>query len=105
MLNQRTMRQSILVSLILLTMLFTALSPAQASTPIGSGKLYVFGMGLSSDPSAQTVPLNTGTAVNTNLILPNIDVGGNVPSLPADLLVVAELTGPGITNPVIPFCC
>lgn len=68
--------------------------PAHANTVIGRGVLHVLGIGLSVDPSEQTAPTNTATAVNTNLIIPNIPQGLDVVGMPQDLLVVAELTGP-----------
>ncbi|MBI5847211.1 MAG: Ig-like domain-containing protein [Nitrospirae bacterium] len=99
MMKQRMIRKAVLAALMLLTLLFAHSSLAFASDPIGSGALHVLGVGLAADPSHQNAPVNTGTAVNTKLVMPNIDFGGGI-GTPSDFLVVAELTGPGITNPI-----
>lgn len=87
------------VLLLILSFGFFAGSAFAEQTPIGSGSLHVLGVGLAADPSHQNAPVNTGTAVNTKLVMPNIDFGGSI-GTPSDFLVVAELTGPGITNPI-----
>ena len=68
--------------------------------PIGSGVLHVLGIGLTADPSQQTVPLNTNTGVNTQVVLPDIGPGIELPGIPRDFVVVAELAGPGIITPL-----
>src|SRR3990172_9783774 len=98
MTNLRMMRKSILVSFVLLSMLFAAFASAQTSNPIGSGALHILGVGLTADPSQQTAPINTGTAVNTHMELQNVDFGGSI-GAPSDFEVVAELTGPGLSKP------
>jgi hypothetical protein len=72
-----------------------------AQQPIGSGILHVLGIGLTADPSQQTVPINTNTGVNIQVVLPDIGQGVEIPAMPQDFVVMAELTGPGITNPII----
>ena len=58
--NMMTTKKLTLILLILAVTLFATVVSAQQA-PIGSGKLYVFGMGLSADPLQQTVPINTDT--------------------------------------------
>jgi hypothetical protein len=96
--DMMTTKKLPLLLLIPAFMLFAAVVSAQ-QTPIGSGKLYVFGLGLSADPLQQTVPINMGLGVNTHLVFP--DIGVAPPVLPQDFVVQAELTGPGITTPIL----
>ena len=96
-----TRKTSITVIAMLILIGFIANS-SFAQEPIGEGAFYVLGLGLSSDPSQQTVPINTDTVVNTNLLFPDIPElsHANIPSIPLDFIVVAELTGPGISKPI-----
>jgi len=97
--KNRLISKSLSVSFILLSLLFALFASAQTTTPIGSGALHILGVGLTADPSQQTAPINTGTAVNTHIELPNVDFGGSI-GAPSDFEVVAELTGPGLSKPV-----
>ncbi|GBE05317.1 hypothetical protein BMS3Abin10_00940 [bacterium BMS3Abin10] len=74
---------------------------AQQFASIGKGILHILGIGLTVSPEQQTAPINTETAVNTSMELPDIDLGDDIPDAPGDLLVVAELTGPGISERTI----
>ncbi|MBI5639952.1 MAG: hypothetical protein HZA17_05955 [Nitrospirae bacterium] len=91
--NNRTIRVAIMASLMLIALLFALSTLVFAADPIGSCALHVLGVGLTADPSQQNAP------VNTKMVLPNVDFGGGI-GTPEDFLVVAELTGPGITNPI-----
>ena len=92
-------RLNTIAVLLLVVGLYASLASTQQA-PIGKGTLYVLGIGLTADPSQQTVPMNTGTGVNTHLVFPNINIGGTVITAPADLVVAADLSGPGIANPI-----
>jgi len=74
---------------------------AQPFTSIGKGILHILGIGLTVDPEKQTAPINTGTAVNTSMVMPDVGTEIALPVAPQDLLVVAELSGPGITAKTI----
>jgi len=91
-------KKLIIIFLIIALGLFANSSFAQE--PIGSGVLHVLGIGLTADPSRQTVPINTNTGVNTQLVLPDIGPGIELPDILQDFVVVAELTEPGITTPL-----
>ncbi len=71
-----------------------------AQEPIGSGLLHVLGIGLTAEPAQQTAPINMGTAVNTLLEYPDVDIGDIIPGIPQDFEVVAELSGPGLSKPI-----
>lgn len=73
--------------------LTTHFSPA-AAEDLGQGRLVVAGTRLVVSPEAQTVPFDTGTIVETRLEGYDPERG----ELPADLRVVAELSGPEIVG-------
>ncbi|HSL84607.1 MAG TPA: hypothetical protein VLF66_17675, partial [Thermoanaerobaculia bacterium] len=66
-------------------------APAHAAD-LGSGQLLIAGTRLTVSPEAQTVPFNTPTIVETSL--QGFDPGTG--TLPTDLRVVADFTGPEI---------
>ncbi len=68
-----------------------AVSPARA-LDLGSAQLQIAGTRLAVSPESQTVPNNTATIVETHL--EGYDVASG--TLPTDLKVVADLTGPEI---------
>lgn len=84
------------IIILLAVCLFAQGVSAQQYASIGKGVLHVLGIGLTVDPSQLTVPINTGTGVNTKLAASAS--GFDVP-LPQDLTIAAELTGPGISKP------
>ncbi|HEX7181896.1 MAG TPA: carboxypeptidase regulatory-like domain-containing protein, partial [Thermoanaerobaculia bacterium] len=64
---------------------------------IGSGRLLIAGTRLTVSPEAQTVPFNTPTIVETHLQGYDAEEG----SLPSDLRVLADLTGPEIDGVMV----
>ncbi len=92
--------KKILIALMLMALVAGGAMNARAFVSIGKGILHILGIGLTIDPEQQTTPINMGTAVNTNLVMPDVDLGDDIPVIPEDFLVVAELTGPGITEPI-----
>ena len=98
--DRRVNKKLAILCLIVVFGLFARSLSAQQYVSIGQGVLHVLGMGLSVDPEEQTAPINTGTAVNTNMVFPAVDFGSEIPGVPQDLLVMAELTGPGIVDPI-----
>ena len=52
---------------------------AQQFAAIGEGMLHILGIALSVDPSQQTAPVNMETAVNTELLLPDVDLNEDIP--------------------------
>ncbi len=50
---------------------FVNLSSCLRHRPIGSGVLRVLGVGLAADPSHQNAPVNTGTVVNSKIVMLN----------------------------------
>ncbi len=69
--------------------LLVGASALRAQSDLGVGQLRILGTGLDVSPSSQTVPVGIPTQVDTHLQAP-------VGSLPASVVVAAELTGPGI---------
>jgi hypothetical protein len=89
-----SLKKITLILLLLSFGLFAQGAFAQQNAPIGSGVLHVLGIDLAADPAQQSVPINTGTGVNTDVVYPNVDFGGAVPGLPEDFTVVPSGRGP-----------
>lgn len=82
-------------------------APAHAdpgAPPLAEERIYVVGLELRPGPAHQVVPKNQGTVVAATLALPGADeLGGEapeLPALPADAVVLGELTGPAFGEPV-----
>jgi len=87
------------LTIIFLIMALSLLADSSfAQEPIGAGILHVLGIGLTADPAQQTAPINMGTAVNTLLEYPDVDIGDIIPGIPQDFEVVAELTEKCLKN-------
>jgi hypothetical protein len=88
----------------LLISICNTLTASAAETPIGGGVLQILGIDISADPAQQSVPVNTGTRVGTEVSFPQTEPPlseEQILSLAEDFLIMAELTGPGITTPKI----
>ncbi|MBI5102571.1 MAG: hypothetical protein HZB33_12160, partial [Nitrospirae bacterium] len=97
------MKKTIVIVLLLAMGLFAHTAYGE-TPPIGTGVFHVLGVDITADPAQQTVPISTGTGVNTNVVFPMTEPAissDQLPALPSDFMVVAELTGPGITTPKI----
>jgi len=97
--NKSSIKKIIIISMTLAFAMGATNTSAQQLSDIGKGILHILGIALSVDPIQQTAPVNMETTLNTELLLPDVDPGGDIPGAPQDLLVVAELTGPGLTEP------
>ena len=82
--GKQSNRKLMILCLIVVFGLFARSLSAQQYVSIGQGVLHVLGMGLSVDPEEQTAPINTGTAVNTNMVFPAVDFGSEIPGVPLE---------------------
>jgi hypothetical protein len=84
--------------------------PARAdpgAPPLAEERIYVVGLELRPGPAHQVAPKNQGTSVAATLAMPNSSEPGasatgapGLPSLPADAVVLGELSGPAFGEPV-----
>jgi hypothetical protein len=84
--------------------------PARAdpgAPPLAEERIYVVGLELRPGPAHQVAPKNQGTSVAATLAVPNTSEPGasapgapGLPSLPADAVVLGELSGPAFGEPV-----
>ena len=63
-------------------------------------QILIVGLGLQVSPAHQTVPKNTATAVNTAMAQASPEAI-ELPGIPPDALVLAELRGPAFSAPVM----
>ncbi len=70
---------------------------AAAAADLGSGRLVVAGTRLTVSPESQTVPFDTPTVVETHLVGFDPALG----TLPSDLRVLADFTGPEIAGVLV----
>src|SRR5688500_18310549 len=91
---------TILLTFILAVLAWLPTARAQSpQPPLAQEQILVVGAALHPNPPSQTVPKNTGTGVNPGLVRAD-QAGGELPPLPDDALVVAELRGPAYNIPI-----
>ncbi len=85
---------SLAPAVVLLVLL--AAADLAAAAPLGSARLQIAGSRLTVSPDSQTVPFDVPTVIETRL--EDYDVTGG--TLPRDLRVVGDFTGPGAASAV-----
>src|SRR5947207_12161531 len=88
--------------LVALLATFAGIMPARAQStqpPLAQAQIQITGLEVQPSPVSQVVPKNTGTVVSPLLVRPD-HIQGELPTLPADALFLAELRGPALSAPV-----
>ncbi|MFN8491312.1 MAG: carboxypeptidase regulatory-like domain-containing protein [Caldilineaceae bacterium] len=101
----KKLRINLLCVVLLLAILATtplSVLPARAQSPqppLAQAQIQITGLEVQPSPASQVVPKNTGTIVSPLLVRPD-HTNGELPTLPADALFLAELRGPALSTPL-----